>query len=51
VRAQEIESLSDYFWQLTQTWRRLAYGHQLPSDAALRDLCDGWIRELASEAK
>jgi hypothetical protein len=25
VRAQGIDSLSDYFWQLTQTWRRLAY--------------------------
>lgn len=49
VRAHGVESLSEYFWQLTQTWRRLAYGHQLPSDEALQGLCDGWTRELSSE--
>jgi len=51
VRAHGIDSLSDYFWQLTQTWRRLAYGHQLPSDDALKGLCDGWTRELSSDAE
>jgi len=49
VKAYGVESLSDYFWQLTQTWRRLAYGHQLPSDDTLRGLCDGWTRELSSD--
>ena len=48
VRAQGIDSLSDYFWQLTQTWRRLAYGHQLPSEVDLQALCEGWDRELSS---
>ncbi|MCP4471581.1 MAG: DUF4129 domain-containing protein [Gammaproteobacteria bacterium] len=48
VRAHGIESLSEYFWQLTQTWRRLAYGHRLPSDDVLHSLCDGWARELSS---
>jgi len=49
VRAHGVESLSEYFWQLTQTWRRLAYGHQLPSDDTLQGLCDGWTRELSSD--
>ena len=49
VRAHGVESLSEYFWQLTQTWRRLAYGHRLPSDKALQGLCDGWTRELSSD--
>ncbi|MCP4391325.1 MAG: DUF4129 domain-containing protein, partial [Gammaproteobacteria bacterium] len=30
VKARGVESLSDYFWQLTLVWRRLAYGHQVP---------------------
>ena len=48
VRAHGIESLSEYFWELTQTWRRLAYGHQLPSEGDLQALCEGWNRELSS---
>jgi hypothetical protein len=50
VREQGIESLSEYFWHLTQTWRQLAYGHRLPSEGDLEDLCAGWTRELSSDA-
>jgi len=49
VKARGIESLSDYFWQLTNVWRRLAYGHQLPSGEIVRALCQGWSSELADE--
>ena len=49
VREHGIESLSRYFWELTQVWRRLAYGHRLPPDNTVRDLCAGWTRELSSD--
>ena len=49
VRACGIESLSKYFWELTQVWRRLAYGHRLPAGDIVRALCDDWTRELASD--
>jgi hypothetical protein len=49
VRAQGIESLSEFFWELTQVWRRLAYGHRLPAGDTVRALCDDWTRELASD--
>jgi len=42
-----IDSLSDYFWQLTNVWRRLAYGHQTPDNEIVAGLCDGWSRELS----
>ncbi|MDH3534441.1 MAG: DUF4129 domain-containing protein [Gammaproteobacteria bacterium] len=51
VRARGIDSLSDYFWQLTSVWRRLAYGHQLPAAEMVRSLCDGWKTELSREAE
>ncbi|MCP4878059.1 MAG: DUF4129 domain-containing protein [Gammaproteobacteria bacterium] len=51
VRARGIDSLSDYFWQLTSIWRKLAYGHQLPETEAIRDLCNDWVTELSDEAK
>lgn len=47
VRECGVESLSDYFWQLTQVWRRLAYGHRLPLAETVRELCADWTRELA----
>ena len=50
VRARGIDSLSDYFWQLTNVWRRLAYGHQKPETQVIQSLCDGWSTEL-SDAK
>jgi hypothetical protein len=49
VRARGIESMSRYFWSLTQVWRRLAYGHRLPPGDTVRDLCEGWSRELSGD--
>jgi hypothetical protein len=51
VRACGVESLSDYFWQLTQVWRRLAYGHRLPLADTVRELCADWNRELADDSQ
>ena len=47
VRACGIDSLSDYFWQLTNVWRRLAYGHHRPESEIVQRLCDGWTTELS----
>ena len=47
VRACGVDSLSNYFWQLTNVWRRLAYGHQKPETQVIQDLCDGWTTELS----
>jgi hypothetical protein len=49
VKQRGIDSLSEYFWQLTQVWRRLAYGHQLPASETVRQLCDGWTAELSDD--
>ncbi|MDH3763839.1 MAG: DUF4129 domain-containing protein, partial [Gammaproteobacteria bacterium] len=49
VRAQGVESLSEYFWQLTLVWRRLAYGHQVPDSDIVQDLCRGWASEFSDE--
>ena len=49
VGEQGIESLSAFFNELTRVWRRLAYGHQLPSGDVIEDLCRGWQRELSDE--
>lgn len=51
VRARGIDSLSEYFWQLTNVWRRLAYGHQLPKSEIVKGLCDGWTAELSDEPR
>jgi hypothetical protein len=51
VREHGIESISRYFWELTQVWRRLAYGHRLPPGDTVRNLCAGWTRELSSDAQ
>jgi len=51
VRACGVESLSNFFWQLTQVWRRLAYGHRLPPGDTVRELCAHWNRELADDAQ
>ncbi len=47
VQARGIESLSIYFATLTQAWRRLAYGHQLPKLDDLQTLCEDWSKEMA----
>ncbi len=49
VRACGIDSLSEYFWQLTNVWRQLAYGHQLPESETVQGLCNGWTTELSDE--
>lgn len=49
VRARGIASLSDFFWQLTCVWQRLAYGHLLPADDEVRGLCERFEKELADE--
>lgn len=51
VKARGIESLSDYFWQLTVVWRQLAYGHQVPAGEIVQDLCRGWTTELSDVAE
>ncbi len=51
VKARGIESLSDYFWQLTAVWRQLAYGHRVPAGEIIQDLCQGWTTELSDESK
>ncbi len=48
VKAHGIDSLSDYFLQLTNVWRRLAYGHQQPASEIIQGLCDDWSRELSN---
>ena len=48
VRARGIDSLSEYFGQLTAVWRRLAYGHRLPAAETVEGLCDAWSRELSN---
>ena len=49
VKARGIDSLSDYFWRLTDVWRRLAYGHQVPAGETVQGLCAGWREELSDE--
>ena len=49
VRARGIDGLSAFFGDLTQVWRRLAYGHQAPADEVVDRLCAAWSRELADE--
>ena len=48
VDARGIETLSGYFNRLTNVWRRLAYGHQVPDDSTVQELCEGWRREMAN---
>ncbi len=49
VKARGVESLSRFFWRLTDVWRCLAYGHQSPAGDTVRELCDSWARELSDE--
>ncbi|MCP4236220.1 MAG: DUF4129 domain-containing protein [Aestuariibacter sp.] len=50
VQARGIESLSNYFAKLTQVWRRLAYGHQVPELTDLQKLCADWSSEMAYDS-
>ena len=49
VAEQGIESLSRYFTDLTNVWRRLAYGHQVPPEETVQALCAGWSKEMTDE--
>ena len=49
VSHQGIESLSRYFSHLTNVWRRLAYGHELPPETIVQELCERWRREMGDE--
>ena len=49
VKARGIDSLSDYFWRLTDVWRRLAYGHLEPPGETVQGLCRNWNREMSGE--
>lgn len=46
VKRQGIQSLSNYFSQLTHVWRHLAYGHELPEQSVLEQLCKQWSKEM-----
>ena len=46
VKRQGIQSLSHYFSRLTNVWRHLAYGHELPEQAVLEQLCQQWSVEM-----
>ncbi|MFV2030989.1 MAG: DUF4129 domain-containing protein [Gammaproteobacteria bacterium] len=47
VRAQGIDSLSQYFAGLTRIWCHLAYGHESPEKGTMQELCDGWTQEMS----
>lgn len=49
VQSYGIQSLSYYFSKLTQVWRRLAYGHELPDLSALQNLCENWTKEMTHD--
>ena len=49
VAEHGIDSVSRFFNDLTQVWRRLAYGHQLPPAEKIEALCADWSREMSDE--
>jgi len=49
LRQADQPQLLDYAHVLTQYWLSLAYGHQLPADRALNELCQGWQKLFGSE--
>ena len=34
--------LSEYFAELTDVWRKLAYGHLIPNNQTFSTLCQNW---------
>ncbi|MBZ0112606.1 MAG: DUF4129 domain-containing protein [Thermoanaerobaculia bacterium] len=42
------EGPANYLREVTLTWQAAAYGHALPIDDAVRDLCHRWAPELAA---
>jgi len=49
VAQHGIDSVSRFFNDLTQVWRRLAYGHRLPPPEKIEALCADWSREMSDE--
>ena len=49
VSNRGTSSLSEYFSSLTRVWRRLAYGHLVPEEEAVAELCRCWQKELSDE--
>ena len=41
-----VVSLGQFFSDLTDTWKRLAYGHVVPDFATVEALCLSWSKEL-----
>lgn len=52
--ARRVESggipVAAYFHQLTCTWIRMAYAHQLPEGPLMQQLCDQWQQNFRREA-
>ncbi|MBK8188759.1 MAG: hypothetical protein IPK77_16735 [Cellvibrio sp.] len=52
--AEYAESRIEYFSLLTSVWRRLAYGHLLPDERELLQLCSSWnqcwLKEMGAKA-
>ncbi len=48
VKKQGVQSLSEYFEQITAAWCYLAYGHRLPSTQSIEALCKTWPREMSN---
>jgi hypothetical protein len=46
VKEKDEENLNRFCTKLTQVWQSLAYGHQLPAEAVIRELCEKWDEVL-----
>ena len=42
VKGEGKPEISDFTENVTDLWQRLAYGHQLPSDTEIQELCGRW---------
>ena len=42
VKQQQSPELSNYFFQLIQSWQQVAYAQRLPSDTEVQFLCEKW---------
>jgi len=49
VYALQQSQLSDFSMQLTDSWQRMAYGHQVPPANVCEQLCQGWQQLFEQE--
>ncbi|BFM51138.1 DUF4129 domain-containing protein [Marinomonas sp. THO17] len=49
VKEKSEDGLDQFFTSLTALWQSLAYGHQLPEESAVRELCEQWDEVLKRE--